>query len=231
MYRKGDMTKTALVTGANRGLGLEVVKELAADGYKVLLGCRDVAAGCDAVSTLSTDIEVVHIDLSNSDTLRAQVQDIMQQYDIDILINNGAILKDGTALSVAKDDFYASIQVNLIAAFDLIQMITPSMIERGYGRIVNVTSDWGSFADGLTGPTAYSVSKAALNALTMNMVQNLPQYVKVNSVHPGWLKTDMGGPSAPLNAKDGTETIIWLATLKDDGPSGGFFHEKQPKNW
>lgn len=225
------MTKTALVTGGNRGLGLEVVKELADAGYKVLLGCRDVSSGQEAAANLSGDIDVVHVDLSKSDALRAQVRHLMERYDIDILINNGAILKDGTALTVNKNDFYDSIQVNLVAAFDIIQMITPHMIERGYGRIVNVTSDWGSFADGLTGPAAYSVSKAALNALTMNMAQNLPQHVKVNSVHPGWLKTDMGGPSAPISANDGAQTIIWLATLPKDGPSGEFFHKKRAKQW
>jgi len=225
------MTKTALITGGNRGIGLEVVAELAALGHRVLLGCRNVAAGEKAASNLTGDITVVIVDLSNSDTLRERVGVIMAEYDIDILVNNGAILEDGTTLSVDKQDFYNSIQVNLTAPFDLIQEITPGMVERGYGRIVNVTSDWGSFADGLDGPAAYSVTKAALNALTMNMAHDIPSYIKVNSVHPGWVRTDMGGSSAPLSTQEGAKTIVWLATLPDDGPSGGFFNQKQPKAW
>lgn len=225
------MSKTALVTGANRGLGLEIVKELAARGYKVLLGCRDTDQGREAAAALDGDIMVVHVDLSDSATLRKQVRDILERYDIDILVNNGAILKDGTVLDVKGKDFYDSVQVNLIACFDLIQEITPAMIRRGYGRIVNVTSDWGSFADGLSGPVAYSVTKAALNALTMNMAHSLPSNIKINSVHPGWLKTDMGGSSAPLSAADGAETVVWLATLPEDGPNGGFFNQKMPKQW
>jgi NAD(P)-dependent dehydrogenase (short-subunit alcohol dehydrogenase family) len=226
------MTKTALVTGGNRGIGLEIVKELSGLDYKVLLGCRDVASGVEIAKGLTGDIHVVKIDLSQSVALRKQAQDILNVHGtIDVLINNGAILKDGTAFSVEPDDFYQSMQVNLNAPFDLIQMLAPHMISQSYGRIVNVTSDWGSFADGLDGPAAYSVSKAALNALTMNTAQGLPHDVKINSVHPGWIKTDMGGPSATSSTAEGAETIIWLATLSEDGPSGGFFHKKQPKEW
>lgn len=225
------MSKTALVTGANRGLGLEIVKEFAARGYTTLLGCRDVDQGEKVAADLHGDIKVVHVDLSDSTSLRKQARDILERHDIDILINNAAILKDGTVLDAEPQDFYDSLQVNLISCFDLIQEITPCMIRRGYGRIVNVTSDWGSFADGLTGPVSYSVTKAALNALTMNMAHSLPHNIKVNSVHPGWLSTDMGGPSAPLSAADGAETVVWLATLPDDGPNGGFFTLKKPKAW
>lgn len=225
------MKRTALVTGGNRGIGLEIVTELATLGFKVLMGCRNMTKGRDIAKTLSGDIEVVEIDLSNSDTLRNQAASIINKHTIDILINNGAILKDGSTLSVPKQDFYDSIQINLISCFDLIQIITPGMIERKYGRIVNVTSDWGSFEDGLEGPAAYSVSKAALNALTMNMSHSLPNTVKVNAVHPGWIKTDMGGTSAPLSPAEGAETIIWLATLPNDGPSGGFFNQKKHKKW
>lgn len=225
------MTKTALVTGGNRGLGLEVVKDLSALGFKVLLGCRNVDDGKKIAASLHGNIKVVQVDLSDSDILRDQISDILEDDTVDILINNGAVLKDGSALSVGKEDFYQSMQVNLTAPFDIIQMAVPSMIRNGYGRIVNVTSDWGSFADGLTGPVGYSVSKAALNALTMNMAHSLPHNVKVNSVHPGWLKTDMGGSNAPQPISDGSETVVWLATLPADGPTGGFFHDKEPKDW
>lgn len=221
-----------LITGGNRGLGLEVVKAMASDGYKVLLGCRDLNTGREIAQNIPGNIQAVKIDLSESNALRDEANDILNQYGtVDILINNGAVLTDGTILSERPEDFYKSIQVNLIAAFDLIQVFLPAMTQQGYGRIVNVTSDWGSFADGLTGPVSYSVSKAALNALTMNMARDLPVNIKVNSVHPGWLRTDMGGAAAPLSPEEGVGTIKWLATLNDDGPSGGFYTQLKPKAW
>ncbi|MCC3859618.1 SDR family NAD(P)-dependent oxidoreductase [Pseudemcibacter aquimaris] len=226
------MTKTVLITGGNRGLGLETVKAMAKDGYKVLLGCRDLETGKEIASQQQGDIFAVKIDLSDSGELRKQAQDILTVHGgIDVLINNGAILTNGTISTASPEDFYQSMQVNLLAPFDLIQVILPHMIKRGYGRIVNVTSDWGSFADGLDGPLSYSVSKAALNALTLNMSSDLPNNVKVNSVNPGWLRTDMGGPSAPLAVEEGVETIKWLATLPDDGPNGGFFNQLKPIAW
>lgn len=132
------MSKTALVTGGNRGLGLEIVKELAARGYTTLLGCRDVDQGSEAAVDLHGDIKVVHVDLSDSATLRKQVKDILERHDIDILINNGAILKDGSVLDAEPQDFYDSVQVNLVSCFDLIQEILPCMTRRGYGRIVKI---------------------------------------------------------------------------------------------
>ncbi|MCP5380831.1 MAG: SDR family NAD(P)-dependent oxidoreductase [Kordiimonadaceae bacterium] len=226
------MTKQALITGGNRGLGLEVCKALAGQGVKILMGCRDIMKGREIAASIPGDVEAVYINLSNSSKLRAQAKAVLRDYGpIDILVNNGAILKNGAILDAKRKDFYDSVQVNLVAAFDLIQIIVPGMVERGYGRIVNVTSDWGSFADGLTGPVSYSVTKAALNALTMNMAHSMPDNVKVNSVHPGWLKTEMGGAAAPLTAADGAETVVWLATLPDAGPNGGFYHLKTKKAW
>jgi NAD(P)-dependent dehydrogenase (short-subunit alcohol dehydrogenase family) len=105
------------------------------------------------------------------------------------------------------------------------------MITRGFGRIVNLSSGWGAFAEGLTGPAAYSVSKAALNALTLSLSKDLPQNVKVNSMCPGWVRTRMGGSGASLSPEEGADTAIWLATLPEDGPNGGFFRRRKPINW
>lgn len=226
------MVKTALVTGGNRGLGLEVVKKMAIMGHKVLLGCRDIEEGSDLARRTFGQIAAVELDLSNSKILRAKTAAIMDQYGpIDILINNAGILKQGDALTTKSEDFYDTIQINLTACFDIIQMLLPGMIDRDYGRIVNVSSDWGSFADGLTGPVSYSVSKAALNALTLSMSHSLPKNVKINSVHPGWLRTEMGGEGAPLSAEEGAETVVWLANAPAIASSGGFYHRKMGKAW
>ena len=105
------------------------------------------------------------------------------------------------------------------------------MIQRGYGRIVNVSSGWGSFAEGLTGPAAYSITKAALNALTVTLARELPPNVKVNSICPGWVRTRMGGSEATRSPEEGAETALWLATLPEDGPSGGFYRDNNLINW
>ncbi len=226
------MPRTVLITGGNRGLGLEVVKKMALLGHNVLLGCRDLKRGQDLATRTYGKIKAVEMDLSNSKILRAKTAAILDAHGpIDILINNAAILKDGDVLGTKSTDFYESVQVNLIACFDLIQMVLPKMIERDYGRIVNVTSDWGSFADGLNGPVSYSVTKAALNAMTLNMSHTLPKNIKINSVHPGWLRTDMGGEAAPLSAEEGAETVVWLANAPAIASSGGFYHRKMIKEW
>lgn len=226
------MTRTVLVTGGNRGLGLEVVKKMALMGHNVLLGCRDLKQGQDLATRTYGKIKAVEMDLSNSKILRAKTAAIIDDYGpIDVLINNAAILKEGNALSTRSRDFYESVQVNLIACFDLIQLVLPKMIERDYGRIVNVTSDWGSFADGLNGPVSYSVTKAALNAMTLNISHTLPKNVKINAVHPGWLRTDMGGDAAPLSAEEGAKTVVWLANAPAIASSGGFYHRKMIKAW
>jgi len=105
------------------------------------------------------------------------------------------------------------------------------MSARGYGRIVNVSSGWGSFAEGMGGPGLYGVTKAALNALTVRLAKELPSTVKVNAMCPGWVRTRMGGQSATRSPDEGADTAIWLATLSDDGPTGGFFRDRKPIEW
>jgi NAD(P)-dependent dehydrogenase (short-subunit alcohol dehydrogenase family) len=121
--------------------------------------------------------------------------------------------------------------VNFRMPFHLIRKLVPSMIARGFGRIVNVSSGWGSFAEGLTGPAAYSISKAVLNALTLSLSKDLPRNVKINSMCPGWVHTRMGGINAPRTPEQGASTAIWLATLPEEGKSGGFFRDKKLIAW
>ena len=113
----------------------------------------------------------------------------------------------------------------------LTRSLAPNMIARGYGRIVNLSSGWGSFAEGMGGPGMYGVTKAALNALTVRLVQELPSAVKVNAMCPGWVRTRMGGEGATRSPDEGADTAVWLATLPDDGPTGGFFRDREPIEW
>ncbi|MCH2228491.1 MAG: SDR family NAD(P)-dependent oxidoreductase [Candidatus Caenarcaniphilales bacterium] len=147
-------------------------------------------------------------------------------------MNNAAVLKQGDFLSVGSDEFLESLKVNFEAPFHLMRALVPEMVKNNYGRVVNLSSGWGAFADGLTGPAAYSVTKAAINALTLSLSQAITATnVKVNSMCPGWVRTRMGGEGASRSPEEGAETVIWLATLEDDGPSGGFFRDKKLIDW
>lgn len=226
------MTKTALVTGANRGIGLAIVEELAKQGISVLLGSRDRQAGEAAAKSLAGDVHPVALDLSDKASMEQQVNRILEANPvIDILVNNAAILKNGNALKVSESDFHDSVRTNFLAPFDLCRRLVPGMIERNFGRIVNLSSGWGAFAEGLGGPVAYAVTKAALNALTVKFAQASPGTVKINAMCPGWVKTRMGGEGASRTPAKGAETAIWLATLAEDGPTGGFFRDKKAIDW
>ena len=150
---------------------------------------------------------------------------------IDVLVNNAGILENGSMMDVNMDDFYHSMCVNFEAPYELIRALVPQMSNRSYGRIVNISSGWGSFSDGLNGPAAYSVSKAALNALTLSFSQAVSNNIKINAMCPGWVRTRMGGATATRSPEEGAETAIWLATLSENGPNGGFFRDKKPIAW
>jgi NAD(P)-dependent dehydrogenase (short-subunit alcohol dehydrogenase family) len=150
---------------------------------------------------------------------------------VDILINNAGILEKGNVLDVSDEAFDTSMLVNFRMPLYLIRKLTPGMITRGFGRIVNMSSGLGSFAEGLNGSAAYSISKAALNALTLVLSHELPANVKVNSMCPGWVHTRMGGENAPRTPEQAASTAIWLATLPNAGPSGGFFRDKELIAW
>jgi NAD(P)-dependent dehydrogenase (short-subunit alcohol dehydrogenase family) len=225
--------KTALVTGANRGIGLAIATGLAQHAdIKVLLASRNLPDGKKAASGITGNVASVLLDLSTRSTLKKQYAAIVKAHGaIDVLVNNAAILEQGNLLDVSEKKFDESFRTNVFAPFDLIRLAVPGMITRGFGRIVNLSSGWGAFAEGLTGPAAYSVSKAALNALTLSLSKDLPQNVKVNSMCPGWVRTRMGGSGASLSPEEGADTAIWLATLPEDGPNGGFFRRRKPINW
>lgn len=191
--------QTALVTGANRGIGFSISKGLANMGVEVLMGCRDPLAGEQALVRLretvpQANVSLVHLDLEEADGLHEQLFQISNQHNpIDILVNNAAVLMEGDFFNLAQYDFYKSMQINAMSVFDLIQFFGKSMKKRNHGRIVNISSGWGSFEEGLTGPVGYSISKASLNAITKAAAQAFSSYpnIKVNAM--SWLGENPNG--------------------------------------
>jgi NAD(P)-dependent dehydrogenase (short-subunit alcohol dehydrogenase family) len=229
------MKRTVLVTGGNRGIGLAAARQLAESGLSVLLGSRDMKDGEEAAETLrrlGLDVTTVHVDLTDVATLEATVEQIEQSgRSIDALINNAGVLHEKPLLDLTDAEVADSIAVHVTGPIRLLRSLAPKMVEHGYGRIVNVSSGWGAFAEGLGGPGLYGVTKAALNALTVRLARELPDTVKVNAMCPGWVRTRMGGESATRTPEEGADTAVWLATLPDDGPSGGFFRDRKPIAW
>ena len=227
--------RTALVTGANRGIGLAIARELAGLGHAVLLGARDIKAGEEAAQSLSRfghDVEPVQIDLNDTATIEAAVESIAKSgREVDALVNNAGVLHEKPLLELTDSEIDDSIAVHITGPLRLIRALAPGMVARGHGRIVNLSSGWGSFAEGMGGPGLYGVTKAALNALTVRLAKELPSKVKVNAMCPGWVRTRMGGEGATRTPDEGADTAVWLATLPDNGPTGGFFRDRKPIEW
>jgi NAD(P)-dependent dehydrogenase (short-subunit alcohol dehydrogenase family) len=232
------LTRTALVTGANRGIGLEAARQLGRAGLRVVVTARDVGAAVETAERLrgeGLDVLHGHLDVSEPggvDLLAARLAD--DGVHVDALVNNAGVLLDegGSALDITDDLLRDTLEVNFFGPLRTSRAFLPGMVERGYGRVVNVSSGAGQIADMTSYSPAYSISKAALNALTRQLALAVPsEEVKVNSVCPGWVRTDMGGPSAPRSAEDAVDTIVWLATLPEDGPTNGFFRDRRPISW
>ena len=227
--------RTALVTGGNRGIGQAICQGLAVAGVDVVLAARNRSAGEAAAAEIGGAdgaLRVEAMDLSDPASITACAERLGRDgVAVDILVNNAAILPDGDALSVPETDIDAAWATNVRGAWLAARAFVPGMTQRRWGRIVNLSSGWGSFAEGLGGPAAYSVTKAAINALTVSLAHSLPNAVKVNAMCPGWVRTRMGGPAATRSPAEGADTAIWLATLPDDGPSGGFFRSRRRIAW
>jgi len=235
-------TRIALVSGANRGIGLEIVRQLARGGLIAVLGARDPEKGKTAAATLASEgLEppVVALDVTDEQSVRAAVAQVMDLYGrVDVLVNNAGILKEGfspqdsSVLDVSLDLVSLTFQTNTVGPLRLIQAVVPIMQKQGYGRVVNVSSGAGQLAEMGSGFPAYRMSKAALNALTRLTASELgPGNIKINAMCPGWVKTQMGGPNATRPVEKGAETATWLSRLPEDGPSGGFFRDMKPIAW
>lgn len=229
------MKRTVIVTGANRGIGLAIAHRLAELGNSVLLGSRDLKAGEEAATSLrrlDLDVEPLHLDLTDAATIDTVIKALDKSgRKVDTLVNNAGVLHEKPLLELTDAEVGESVAVHISGPLRLIRSLSPNMIARGYGRIVNLSSGWGSFAEGMGGPGMYGVTKAALNALTVRLAQELPSAVKVNAMCPGWVRTRMGGEGATRSPDEGADTAVWLATLPDDGPTGGFFRDREPIEW
>jgi len=231
---------TALVTGGNRGIGLAICEGLSRgpSGLHVVMGARDEARGEEAAAPLREDggtVRVEHLDVAEPDSIAACYDRLAaDDVAVDVLVNNAGIYPENDALNATVDQLDRAWTVNTRGPWLLVQAFVPDMVERGYGRIVNVSSGSGSFGEGLDPDhAAYAASKAALNVLTMTLDSTLPDGpdVKVNAMCPGWVHTRMGGEEAPRTPEEGADTALWLATLPEDGPSGGFFRDREPIPW
>ena len=237
-----NLARIAVVTGANRGIGYETCRQLAQRGLRVILTARNAAKGRLAAKTLSEqglDVVFQTLDVTDPTSIGELLNFIDARFDrVDVLINNAGIMLErldpgGIPVSVfdaSVDTLRISLETNVYGPLLLSQALKPLM--HGNARIVNVSSGMGQLTEMNGGCPGYRISKTALNALTRIMADELKSTnIKVNSVCPGWVRTDMGGPNAERSVEKGAETIVWLATLPEDGPSGGFFRDKQAIPW
>lgn len=223
----------AVVTGGNRGIGLEVTKQLAQLGHTVILGSRSLEKGLVIAqqNKLPENIIVQQLDITEQDSIDTLKAYILNQFGrLDILINNAGINYDTwhTALDADLENVQETLETNLFGAWRMIQTFVPLMQQNNYGRIVNVSSGAGAIQGMSSGTPGYAISKTALNVLTIKiaaLVKN--SNILVNAVCPGWVRTDMGGASASRSVEKGAGTIIWAAELPTGSKSGKFFRDKK----
>ena len=231
------MNGVALVTGANRGIGLEVCRQLGRRGYVVILTARDeqkARAAAEPLQRAGADVRVQRLDVADERSAREAAAAVERSVGrLDVLVNNAGILYDtwqhaaSADLAIVREAF----ETNTLGPWRVSQAFLPLLRRSEHGRIVNVSSGAGALAS-MDGDTpAYALSKIALNALTLMLAADLrPSRILVNAVCPGWVATDMGG-SGGRPVADGGASVVWAATLPDDGPTGGFFRDGKPIPW
>jgi NAD(P)-dependent dehydrogenase (short-subunit alcohol dehydrogenase family) len=238
-----DESPIAVISGASRGLGFETCRQLGRRGYRVLLTARDHVRGKAAAAALKDEglkVEFYPLDVTDADSVQALAGHLEREVGrLDALINNAGVFldpmppEDPSASSVFRADIATlrySMETNAYGPLRLCQALIPLM--RGRGSVVNVSSGMGQLAEMNGCCPGYRFSKAAINVLTRVLADELRDTrIMVNSVCPGWVRTEMGGPNADRSVEEGADTIVWLATLPDDGPSGGFFRDRKPIPW
>jgi len=233
-----SLKKIALVTGGNRGIGLEVVRQFLARQFFVVLSCRNLSEGQSVAESLHFEpdqLRVIPLDVTSTESIEEAVNSFGQQFDsLDVLVNNAAILFDASEdiLSVSEDILNQTWNTNSLGPLRVVRAFLPYLKKSDDARVVNVSSraaqlkDMGSFAP------AYRISKTALNAVTGVLSNVLNEHgIKVNSVSPGWIRTEMGGPNAPGTLEEGADTIVWVATEAPISLTGQFLRDREPIDW
>ncbi|WP_391559232.1 SDR family oxidoreductase [Robertmurraya sp.] len=230
--------KVALVTGGNRGIGYELVKQLALNGFKVILASRDSKKGQEATKKLKEsdlDVTFVGMDVDDQGSIRQAAITVDERFGrLDVLINNAGVIFDanGKLLNMDSSILEKTMATNFFGAYHVIRSFIPLMEKQGYGRIINVSSEYGAMSEmSYQGVGAYKLSKLALNGLTRLVAAEMNGDIKINAVDPGWVSTDMGGPSALRTPKQAAESILWLAMIGPEGPNGGFFRDGKRIDW
>jgi NAD(P)-dependent dehydrogenase (short-subunit alcohol dehydrogenase family) len=231
--------KIAIVTGGNRGLGLEIARQLMKADVFVVVGCRSeekCAKATQSLASAGSHVAGYPLDVADTRSVRAFVDQVARHHGAPaILVNNAGIYPEAsesrvedTATSVWRETF----ETNLFGAVRMCREVVPLMRKPRYGRIVNVSSGLGQLHQMSEGSPAYRTSKAALNALTRTLAAEVASSgILVNSMSPGWVRTDMGGENAPRSVEEGAETAVWLALLPSNGPTGQFFRDRKPIPW
>jgi NAD(P)-dependent dehydrogenase (short-subunit alcohol dehydrogenase family) len=193
---------------------------------------RAVSDAVKSLASFGLDVHSEVLDVTSQDSVLACAARLEARSEhVDVLVNNAGVYPEGDLLAVASEVLTETMAINFYGALWTSRAWMPAMNRRSYGRIVNVTSGYGCFSEGLEGPPAYAISKAALNALTVRLGVEARGDVKVNAACPGWVQTRMGGPGAPKTVQQGADTIVWLPTLPADGPTGGLFRKRQRVAW
>lgn len=235
--------RIAVITGASRGLGLETCRQLARLGITVVLTARDSIKGETAAAMLraeNLDVRFYPLDVTNEESTEELARFIEREYGrLDILVNNAGVVRDRfdratwvsqPALETDIETLHVTLDTNTFGALRAMRALIPLM--HGRGNVVNVSSGMGQLNEMEDSFIGYRLSKTGLNVLTRVVAAELKDTgIKINSVCPGWVRTDMGGPDAPRSVTEGAAGIVWAATLPEDGPSGGFFRDGQPIPW
>ena len=225
--------RTALVTGGNRGIGLEACRRLEEAGLRVVLTARDAALGERAAEQLQ-NVVVEQLDVADPPSVSACAQRLADAgIVVDVLVNNAGILLDEDVDLLRSDPAVVeeNVQVHMLGSVRTCIAFVPGMVRRGYGRVVNVVSGWGSWAGGVPGPAGYALGKAGERAVTVKLAREVRGDVKVNALDPGWVTTRMGGSAAGRTPRQAADAILRLATLPADGPNGEYFSEGRRSAW